>query len=96
MSLSEMKSCKAILEAIKEFNRLGREEFLKKYGFRYARQFFIDYEGRLYDSKAIVGVAHGYEFPTKGPLKPSEFSGGAATVKPKLEDLGFIVRIISK
>ena len=43
-----------------------------------ARAYFLYENGRYYDSKAIVGVAHGYEFPEEGPLHPADFSGGAA------------------
>ena len=50
--------------------------------------------GQLCDSKAIVGAAFGFQFPKNGPLKPEDFSGGEATVVPKLQSLGFeIVRI---
>lgn len=94
MGLHDIKSHKAIRDAVEEFNRLGREAFLEKYNFGHARQYFLDIEGRLYDSKAIVGVAHGYEFPGEGPLRPSDFSGGEATVKHKLEELGFQVHVL--
>jgi len=96
MALSDIQSRKAILAAIEESNRLGREAFLEKHGFGRARRYFLDCDGQLYDSKAIVGVAHGYEFPSEGPLESSEFSGGKATVKPKLEELGFTVRVLRK
>jgi len=96
MALSDMQSHKAILAAVEEFNRLGREAFLEKYGFGHARRYFLDIDGHLYDSKAIVGVAHGYEFPSEGPLESSEFSGGEATVQRKLEELGFTLRILRK
>ncbi len=91
MALSDMKSSKAILTAIKEFDDLGRVTFLNKYGFGHARKYFVDYENQLYDSKAIIGVAHGFEFPGKGILKSIDFSGGRLTVCPKLEELGFKV-----
>ena len=44
--------------------------------------------GRTYDLKAIAGAAHGY-LPDRLPLTAKDFSGGDATVKKKLEDLGF-------
>jgi len=93
MSLSELSSRKAVLDAIAEYDRIGQVAFLKKYGFGCAREYFLDYDGHLYDSKAIAGVAHGYEFPKKGPLTSGDFSGGEATVRPKLEALGFTVRV---
>ena len=50
--------------------------------------------GELCDSKAIIGAAYGFQFPNDGALKPEDFSGGEATVVPKLQRLGFeIVRI---
>ena len=91
MSLSTMTSSEAIEQALEEFRVLGRAAFLEKYGFGKARQYFVDYDGRLYDSKAIIGAAHGFEFPTLGPLKSSEFSGGENTVVRKLKELGFSV-----
>ena len=45
-----------------------------------------------YDSKAIVGVAHGF-LPGEQPLKAAEFSGGEATVGRLLRDLGFAVQV---
>lgn len=94
MSSSAVRSREAILAAIEEFDRLGRGAFLKKCGYGRARSYFLKIDGRLYDSKAILGVAHGYEFPDKGPLRSSDFVGGKAIAK-KLEDLGFVVHILS-
>lgn len=79
----------AVLEAIAEFDEMGREAFLKKYGFGEAQEYYIEHNDRLYDSKAIVGVAYKYQFPTLGPLRPDQFSGGKATVMKKLKQLGF-------
>jgi hypothetical protein len=50
----------AVLSAIAEFDKLRRDEFLKKYGFSRSRGYFINYQSLLYDSKAIAGAAHGY------------------------------------
>ncbi|MEC3916028.1 HNH endonuclease signature motif containing protein [Nocardia sp. CDC160] len=81
----------AVLLTIDEFDRLGRESFLQKYGFKEAQGLFAVYQGKFYDSKALAGVAHGY-LPGRRPLKSSEFSGGwgvhAAGV---LKRLGFQV-----
>jgi putative restriction endonuclease len=92
MSLSDITDASAIRGAIAEFDSLGRDAFLQKYGFRRARQYFLSTsDGKLYDSKAIVGVAHGIQFPTQGPLRAEDFSGGEQTVKALLEQLGFTV-----
>jgi hypothetical protein len=91
MGLKDMKSRKAVYRAIIECDELGRDEFLRKYGFGTAKAYYLFDEGIYYDSKAIIGVAHGYEFPEKGPLHSFDFCGGEATVMPKLIKLGFDV-----
>jgi hypothetical protein len=92
MSLSDLTDPAAVKEAIAEFDRLTRDVFLHRYDFGRAREYFLIYKGREYDSKAIVGAAYGYQFPDRGPLGPHDFSGGDATVVPKLDALGFTVR----
>lgn len=72
-----------------ECEELGRDEFLRRYGFGEARTYFLEYDGKRYDSKAIAGVAHKHEF--NAALTSSEFSGGDRTVAAKLNQLGFIV-----
>ena len=83
-----------VLAAIREFNTLGRENFLNQYSFGSAKEYWlIDDDGQRYDSKAIVGVAHKFSRPDLGLLKSSDFSGGMNTVKPTLEKLGFTVLV---
>jgi 5-methylcytosine-specific restriction protein B len=91
MALADLTEPAAVLKAIEEADSLGRQAFLDKYGFSPSREYFLVYEGRRYDSKAIVGAAHGYQYPENGPLKHAEFSGGEQTVQRKLEHLGFTV-----
>jgi hypothetical protein len=81
----------AILGAINEYDRLGRDEFLRTYGFGHARTHWLIHDGKDYDSKAIVGVAHGF-LPEKAPLAYTDFGGGETTVVPLLGRLGFVVR----
>lgn len=88
MSLANITR-ESVLAAIAEFEHLGREQFLDRYGFKQARSYELEYDGSYYDSKAIVGAAHG--FATGQPLVAAEFSGGAATVQRTLEALGFRV-----
>jgi hypothetical protein len=90
-SINDIQSRDSVLAAVAEFDRLGQVAFLEKYGFKSADRFFLELDGRRYDSKAIVGAAYGYEFHDRGPLRSNEFSGGAATVQPLLERLGFTV-----
>jgi len=82
----------AVLQAIEEYDRLGQEGFLDRYGFDRARQYLLVHDGKRYDSKAIVGVAHGF-LPGQRPLASSEFSGGEATVGRLLRRLGFTVQV---
>ncbi len=96
MSLRQIRKPDSILKAVAEFDKLGRAAFLRKYGFRKARSYFLTIGDRQYDSKAVSGAAHGYEFPDRGPLRPSDFSGGDATVRRKLEDLGFRVAVLNE
>ncbi|MFC5825252.1 HNH endonuclease [Nonomuraea insulae] len=78
-----------VLTTIEEYDQLGRDAFLKRYGYHEARDYFIIHNGHRYDSKAIAGVAH------RGvggrALRAAEFSGGAATVGRTLGHLGFLV-----
>ncbi len=55
----------AVLEAIAEFDRVGRDRFLATY-FGPARSHYLKHEGQRYDSKAIVGRAH--EMPAPNEL----------------------------
>lgn len=79
---------KAVEKAIKKFDKIGRDEFLKEYGFGKAKTCWLVYQGKHYDSKAIVGVAYSFVDRKSGPLTPDDFHGG----DPVLEEfsrLGF-------
>ena len=91
MALGDLSSRAAVLQALADYDRLGQEAFLQRYGFGRARQYLLVHNGQHYDSKAIAGVAHGYQFPELGPLQASDFSGGEVTVASKLRSLGFEV-----
>lgn len=92
MKIGKITSRFAVFEAIDKYNELGEEEFLSRYEFGPAREFFLVYKGKYYPSKAILGVAFGYQFPQFGPLKSRDFVGGEQ-VKRILERLGFSVQI---
>jgi hypothetical protein len=67
------------MDAIDEYDRLGQDEFLGKYGFDRARSYLLILNSKAYDSKSIVGVAHGF-LPGERALSARDFSGGEATV----------------
>jgi hypothetical protein len=70
--------------------------FLDQHGYGRARSYYLVQDGKTYDSKAIVGVAYGYQLPKHGLLTPEDFNGGEATVKRVLEQMKFTVERIPK
>lgn len=88
--LSLLTSPDAVRAAMAECDQLGRDEFLKRFGYKNSRLYPLHYGGKTYDSKAIAGVAYGKQHGT--PLRATEFSGGATTVVPTLNRLGFSVK----
>jgi hypothetical protein len=93
--LSKIKNRDAVLKAIGRYDELGEEQFFKTYGFGRPKEYFIKYRGKLYPSKAIMGVAYGFEDPSDGPLKPGRFSGGRAAAAKCLVALNFdVVKVL--
>ncbi len=82
----------AVLAAVAEFKRLGRERFLESAGFRPATAYYLELDGELYDSKAIFGYAHGISGDR--PWRSDDFTGGDKTVAARLRGLGFTVRYL--
>ncbi len=91
MPLEELVSRQAVEAALDEFESLGRDRFLEKYGFGRARRYFVRRNGLYADSKAIAGASLAFQQPPGRALLPSEFSGGEHGAKKKLEELGFEV-----
>jgi hypothetical protein len=91
LSLTDLTSREAVEAALAEFDDLGREAFLEKYGFGAADRYFLRWNDRDYDAKAIAGAAVGHEHPERGPLPAGAFSGGEAGANAKLRELGFEV-----
>jgi len=94
MTLSDIDQA-AVLRAIEEFDHLERDAFLQKYGFGRSRAYFLRHGGKLYDSKAIIGVAHGYSGDGRSTLSAAQFTGGELTVAQTLRGLGFEVQVPS-
>ena len=89
MSFKDIDDREAIKKAVAEFEELGRDAFLSKYGFGRGRTYFLKLNKKTYDSKAIVGIAHKYQFGEA--LTPGDFSGGETTVVDLLKRLKFEV-----
>jgi len=79
-----------IVHATEEYDRLGQEAFLTQYGFGKATAYLLIYNGRSYDSKAILGVA--YLFATGRKIGAHDFSGGIYGAATVIRNLGFDVR----
>lgn len=75
--------------ALDEFDQIGRTAFLEKYKFGPAINYFIERDGKHYDSKAIYGAAHQLQFPEDGAISSHDFSGGAQAVVSPLKALGY-------
>ncbi len=84
-------TAQGVERAMVEFDRMGGEAFLEHSGLGQARGYFLIRGGRRYDSKAVVGVAHGYDRPDLGSLLPQDFPDGEASAVRVLESLGFDV-----
>ena len=71
MPLSHMRNPETIRRAVAAFEELGRDAFpLISTATGKAVDYFLVIDGKRYDSRAIVGVAHGYEFPEEGHYAP--------------------------
>lgn len=89
MSLKDLTDPAAVHSALKTYDEMGREQFLAEHGFGPAQKYWLVHEGRHYDSKAIVGVAHLHQTGTL--LSSSDFTGGLSGAVRTLEALGFDV-----
>jgi hypothetical protein len=91
-TLRDLTNPEAVERAVAEFDALGRDAFLSKYGFGPARTFMLHYNDHEYDSKAIVGAAMAYQPGVMKPLPAASFSGGENGAVARLRALGFTVR----
>ncbi|MFL9658088.1 hypothetical protein ACJ7VE_30740 [Streptomyces sp. PB17] len=89
MALNEITRA-AILASVAEYDLLGPDAFLHRYGFGPSRTYLLRIDGKEYDSKAVVGAAHGH-LPGREPLGSDEFSGGKDHAVKLLSNLGFEV-----
>ena len=91
MPIEDITNPEAVRQAISEFRLIGQARFLKRYGFGASRGWLLrDDDGQEFDAKAILGAAHGYQYPALGHLPQSKFHGGEATAR-KLREMGFTV-----
>ncbi|MGW8993457.1 hypothetical protein ACWGRF_26540 [Streptomyces zhihengii] len=89
MALTDLTRAE-VLRAAAEFDAIGRDVFLARYGFGPARDYFVLIDGRRYDSKALAGAAHGL-LAGRSPLSRDQLSGGRDHAVKVLRALGFEV-----
>src|SRR5690349_15390903 len=78
-----------VLAAIHEYDEVGQEAFLDRYGFAASREYVLHHGGHDYDSKAVLGAAVGHATGT--PATSAEFSGGKSGAAKVLRNLDFEV-----
>jgi hypothetical protein len=79
-----------VLRAIREYDRLGAEEFFSAHGFAPTTTYDLLWEEHVYPPKAILGTA--YEFATGQRLASGDFEGGKSGAVRVLGHLGFDVQ----
>lgn len=78
-----------VLQALAEYDARGGERFLEVYGFGPSADYTLVHEGRHYDLRAILGVAH--RFATGRLATPDEFGGGLQGAVAIVRKRGFEV-----
>jgi hypothetical protein len=78
-----------VVRAIKEYDRLGPDQFFAAHGYGASRSYELVWEGRRYPHKAVLGTA--YELATSERLDPGDFEGGKSGAVAVLQKLGFTV-----
>jgi hypothetical protein len=79
-----------VLAALKDYDRLGAEQFFSQHGYGPSRRYELIWNKRRYPHKAILGTA--YEIATGQRLAPGDFEGGKAGAVRVLGRLGFTVQ----
>lgn len=94
-NLDDLTSREAVLLAMSEFRKLGREKFIEKYSapeakFRKSKEVFVFMDGIPYDSKPLAAAAYGFQHGRNKALHSNDFYGGAPT-EAVFESLGFSI-----
>lgn len=84
-TLSGLTRRQAVIDAMGEFRRLGRDAFIEEYStpearFLRSREYFVLHEGVAYDSKPLVAAAYGHQHGREHALHSNDFSGGPSVM----------------
>lgn len=78
-----------VLRAIREYDRLGPEQFFSNHGFGPTTTYDLVSNKRRYPPKTLLGAA--YEFATGQRLNSGDFEGGKSGAVKVLSNLGFSI-----
>lgn len=93
MALHDVKR-DAVLDALDEYEDLGVEQFLERYGLSAQTDVILEYTGRRYDGRALLGAAHRYQHGT--PLTAAELENREGDIAAALARLKFHVVTTAK
>jgi hypothetical protein len=79
-----------VLRAIREYDRLGPEQFFSEHGFAPTTTYELVWDKRRYPPKAVLGAA--YEFAVGQRLGSGDFEGGKTGAVKVLGKLGFTIK----
>ncbi|WP_141396718.1 hypothetical protein [Microbacterium gorillae] len=77
--------------AFADFDKLGRELFLLKHGFKPVNEAFVRFGTGRYDVRAVFAAAYANEHPDEEPLSQRQVAGGMNGAAGALAALGFVV-----
>ena len=83
-----------VMRAIREYDRLGPDQFFAQHGFAPTTTYELICNDRSYPPKAVLGTA--YEFATGRRLASGDFEGGKSGAVRVLGKLGFTVQQIRR
>ena len=86
--LRDLTDLRAVEHAVAEYESLGRESFLARHNFGESDAYFIEINGKWFDSKPLLGAAYSHQHPDRPPLSAKDFSGGHTRLRPICERLG--------
>ena len=89
MTLKDIRR-ESVIKAIEEFDDIGVEKMLSKYGGGPSTKWYIHYEGKRYDQKLICRAAHDLQKLGHLPSGLGTFKTGES--RRKLVALGFEVK----
>ena len=78
-----------VLAAISEYDEVGQDEFLGRYGFAPSQEHVVRHANQSYDSKVLLGAALGYATGTAATA--AEFTSSKTAAAKVLRDLDFDV-----